>query len=91
MSAPHDSVQVMARLVDGRSPKAVLVAEIGSGFSAWLPRSQINIEEGGLFLPSGTAHGAKVPGNTLRITLPRWLAEEKGFRSIADRRQGELL
>lgn len=96
MTAPHDKVQVFARLIDGRKADSVFVCEKGSGITCWLPRSQVAIEEGGFLLASqefllGSGPGQPLPGAYLRITLPRWLAEDRGLRTQVDARQGVLL
>lgn len=64
---------------------AVFVAQVGSGVTAWLPRSQIEMEEG-----SSVGDGGFLPGATFRITLPAWLALEKGFKAAADPNQKTL-
>lgn len=49
-----------------------------SGGRAWLPRSLIEVEPGGV-------------GNTLRIRVPKWLAEQEGLISTVGDGQGSLL
>lgn len=84
---PKRLVQIFCRRVSER-PAALLVCERGTGITAWLPRSQITVESGGVSEPADLAD----IGETLRITLPAWLAVEKGLVSFAlDERQGSLL
>lgn len=53
------------------TPKAVLVSDDGNKLKAeWLPLSQCEITP---------KHGAHHQPNTAIITLPTWLAREKGF------------
>lgn len=100
MSDRFAPVTVFCRLIDGRKADSVFVCEKGSSITAWLPRSQVKIEEGGFLSSTGLplAKGANrsdrmafTPGDYLRITLPLWLAEDRGFRTAADARQGVLL
>jgi hypothetical protein len=53
-----------------RTGAAVLVSDDGEEKSAvWLPLSQVEIE----------AKPAKVGGNEVMVTLPTWLAQERGL------------
>jgi hypothetical protein len=67
-------VLVACRVLERRE-KAVLVQE-PSGGTAWLPRSEIRVE------PSA--------GGLVRITMPTWLAIEKGLTAEAGVGQGRL-
>lgn len=102
MSDRFAPVTVFCRLIDGRKADSVFVCEKGSSITAWLPRSQVKIEEGGFLsfssgLPLGQPNRSAgrhpapfTPGDYLRITLPLWLAEDRGFRTAADARQQRL-
>lgn len=82
-----DAVTVMARMVRSDRPASLYVSEQGTGKMVWLPRSQIHVEEGGIV---GDRTIADL-GTVLRITMPKWLALEKGLSTMTDARQGELL
>lgn len=69
------------------SASAVLIAERGTGREVWLPRKQVRIETGGMVAPQSLSD----LGEMLRITLPAWLAEEKGLGTEALAGQGRLL
>jgi hypothetical protein len=52
--------------VHAETEKAIFVSDDGDSDSAvWLPKSQIEIE--------------RKKGNIVEVTLPEWLAEEKGL------------
>lgn len=57
--------KVNCRIIERRT-KAILIAEIGTATTVWLPRSEITLEE---TLTSAT------------VTLPTWLAIEKGLNT----------
>jgi hypothetical protein len=76
MTAPAPIVVICTLRRD--SGAAVLVADSGNPeLEAWLPRSQVLIENG-MF-------------GRLRITMPAWLAKEKGFLGGPAPGQGRLL
>lgn len=76
------SVDDCERPARHRNPAAVLVCEIGTGVTVWLPLSQIKIEAGG---------GALADlGETLSITMPMWLALEKRLLTRIDAAQETL-
>ena len=79
---PHRKVQVRCTLLEARI-KAVLVID-EARVSAWLPRGQISIEEG------GGSDGAMRSGQQLRITLPAWLAEREQLTVTVGDGQGRL-
>jgi hypothetical protein len=69
-------VTVAGRVVASR-PKSILLVEDGqNGVSAWLPKSQIEIERGA--------------GVGVRVSMPAWLAAENGFSARAGGGQGAL-
>lgn len=72
-----DAPVVVSGQIKQRRPMSVEFVD-GSGHSAFLPRSQILKLEEGMF-------------DTARVTMPTWLAREKGFSADVDERQGELL
>lgn len=77
-------VVVVCRLMTARD-KSLLVVD-GAGVSAWLARSLIlKSEDGG-----GGDGGAFTRGTRLRLTLPAWLAEEKGLSVQPGEGQGDL-
>lgn len=65
--------------IHAETDKAVLVSDNGEIHkSAWLPKSQIEIERTGQFDQSNDRVGAKkLP--IVTVTLPEWLAVNKGF------------
>jgi hypothetical protein len=65
----------MVRHVDKDRPAAVLVSFGDRTKAVWLPRSQIEILE--LAAPIRKLRG--MIDQSVRITLPNWLAEEKGL------------
>lgn len=79
---PHRKVRVRCSLLEARI-KALLVMD-DARVRAWLPRSEISIEEGG-----GTT-GALRFGQQLRITMPAWLAEREGLTVVVGEGQGSL-
>lgn len=52
--------------IEARSAKAVLFHTGNKEEAAWLPLSQIEVEETGI-------------GGIVTVTLPEWLAQEKGL------------
>lgn len=81
--ARDEMLPLVVNLHDERL-KAVLVSPIDDGdvAQAWLPRRLIKME----------THTSMGPhGVTVRIELPRWLAEEKQLVAVAGAGQGVLL
>lgn len=67
-------VVIFARLL-AENRQAIQICERQTGTVKWLQRSQIKVEAGGIV---GT-HDLGDLGEVLRITLPAWLAESRGF------------
>lgn len=86
--APRDAraSEMLAMVVNLHQdrPKAILVSSTADGEvgQAWLAKTLIRIEPAKALGPHGV---------TLRIHVPRWLAEEKGLASAAGEGQGVLL
>lgn len=74
-----------------QTDKAVLVSMDGDKAKArWLPKSKIEIDR----LPAGAFKTARVGAPKIpvaKVTVPRWLAREKGLEAVADENQGSLL
>jgi hypothetical protein len=62
------------------TPKALLVSLDGeNGKAKWLPRELLEVEHGGAVVLGTDRHGRQVQLATAVVTLPRWLAEQKGL------------
>lgn len=56
----------LTMILHAETPKAVLVSDDGENHNAvWLPKSQVEVEV--------------IKGNEVIVTLPHWLAQERGL------------
>lgn len=60
--------------------KAVLISETGEEAKAvWLPKSELSIRDLGRTTPAIKKGGVRVPVRLIEITVPDWLAKNKGL------------
>jgi hypothetical protein len=76
----RDTAAVIDFVVHGGSAKAIQVSIDGREVSAvWLPRSQIKVEHQNKLVMGERRDGREIELGTCTITLPLWLAREKGL------------
>jgi hypothetical protein len=71
MTGNSDLVDLEDMVLHHETARAVLVSDEPGGEKIWLPLSQIEVEQ------TGRKTKSRLP--LVTITIPQWLAEEKGL------------